>query len=79
MRDIAARVTSLGQSVIRDETRRRVSDVRRRHARARYPHAVRPFLVVQVDNDVSLDFVDVEEEPSGHLLEMITRHYGSGG
>jgi len=89
-----------------------------------------PFLVVQVDNDVSLDFVDVEElhpqhyaflvgeddfdailarirqrgltfwadpfrrvagewntedggrglyweEPSGHLLEMITRPYGS--
>lgn len=35
--------------------------------------------MVQVDNDVSLDFVDVEEEPSGHLLEMITRHYGSGG
>jgi len=90
-----------------------------------------PFLVVQVDNDVSLDFIDVEElhpqhyaflvgeddfdailarirqrgltfwadpfrrvagewntedggrglyweEPSGHLLEMITRPYGSG-
>jgi extradiol dioxygenase family protein len=89
-----------------------------------------PFLVVQVDNDVSLDFIDVEElhpqhyaflvgeddfdailarirqrgltfwadpfrrvagewntedggrglyweEPSGHLLEMITRPYGS--
>jgi extradiol dioxygenase family protein len=89
------------------------------------------FLVVQVDNDVSLDFIDVEElhpqhyaflvgeddfdailarirqrgltfwadpfrrvagewntedggrglyweEPSGHLLEMITRPYGSG-
>jgi extradiol dioxygenase family protein len=91
-----------------------------------------PFQVVQVDNDVSLDFVDVEvlhpqhyaflvgeddfdailgrirergitfwadpfrrragewntedggrglywEEPSGHLLEIITRPYGSGG
>ena len=91
-----------------------------------------PFLVVQVDNDVSLDFIDVEElhpqhyaflvsegefdeilgrirergltfwsepfqrragewntddggrglyweEPSGHLLEIITRPYGSGG
>ena len=90
-----------------------------------------PFLVVQVDNDVSLDFIDVEilhaqhyaflvsetefdqilvrirtkgltfwadpfkktvgkwntddggrglywEEPSGHLLEIITRPYGSG-
>ena len=91
-----------------------------------------PFLVVQVENDVSLDFIDVEvlhpqhyaflvsegefdeilgrirergltfwadpfqrragewntddggrglywEEPSGHLLEIITRPYGSGG
>jgi catechol 2,3-dioxygenase-like lactoylglutathione lyase family enzyme len=91
-----------------------------------------PFLVLQVDNDVSLDFIDVEElhpqhyaflvtepefdeiharitargltywadpacsrpdeintndggrglywqEPSGHLLEIITRPYGSGG
>ncbi len=91
-----------------------------------------PFLVVQVDNEVSLDFIDVEllhpqhyaflvgepefdeilarirgrdltfwadpskkragewnthdggrglywEEPSGHLLEIITRPYGSGG
>jgi hypothetical protein len=90
-----------------------------------------PFLVVQVDNDVSLDFIDVEvlhpqhyaflvddtgfdeilgrirsraltfwadpfkkdegrwntddggrglywEEPSGHLLEIITKPYGSG-
>jgi extradiol dioxygenase family protein len=95
------------------------------------PTAYGPFLVVQVANDVSLDFVDVEElhpqhyaflvsetefdeilgrlrardvtfwadpfqrsagrwntddggrglywqEPSGHLLEMITRPYGSG-
>jgi catechol 2,3-dioxygenase-like lactoylglutathione lyase family enzyme len=91
-----------------------------------------PFLVLQVDNDVSLDFIDVDElhpqhyaflvtepefdeihgritargltywadparsrpdqintndggrglywqEPSGHLLEIITRPYGSGG
>jgi extradiol dioxygenase family protein len=90
-----------------------------------------PFLVVQLHNDVSLDFIDVEEvhpqhyaflvseadfdvirgrivdrgltywadpfqghpreintddggrglyweEPSGHMLEIITRHYGSG-
>jgi catechol 2,3-dioxygenase-like lactoylglutathione lyase family enzyme len=91
-----------------------------------------PFLVLQVDNEVSLDFIDVDElhpqhyaflvtepefdeihdrirqrgltywadpgrsqpgeinthdggrgvywqEPSGHLLEIITRPYGSGG
>lgn len=91
-----------------------------------------PFLVVQVDNDVSLDFIEVEElhpqhyaflvsedefdeihtriqerglpwwadpfkrmagewntddggrglyweDPSGHMLEIITRPYGSGG
>jgi catechol 2,3-dioxygenase-like lactoylglutathione lyase family enzyme len=96
------------------------------------PTAYGPFLVVQVENDVSLDFIDVEElhpqhyaflvgegefdqilerirergltfwadpfqrragewntddggrglyweEPSGHLLEIITRPYGSGG
>ena len=92
------------------------------------PTAYGPFLVVQVENDVSLDFIDVEElhpqhyaflvsegeilgrvrergltfwadpfqrsagewntddggrglyweEPSGHLLEIITRPYGSG-
>jgi catechol 2,3-dioxygenase-like lactoylglutathione lyase family enzyme len=95
------------------------------------PKPYGPFLVVQVDNDVSLDFIDVEvlhpqhyaflvsdaefdeildrirargltfwadpfkqsagswntddggrglywEEPSGHLLEIITRPYGSG-
>jgi len=95
------------------------------------PTTYGPFLVVQVDNDVSLDFIDVEvihpqhyaflvseaefdeilgrirarqltywssphrtganewntddggrglywEEPSGHLLEIITRPYGSG-
>jgi hypothetical protein len=45
-----------------------------------------PFLVVQVDNDVSLDFADDHggrgvywEDPSGHFLEIITRPYGSGG
>jgi extradiol dioxygenase family protein len=96
------------------------------------PTSYGPFLVVQVENDVSLDFIDVEElhpqhyaflvgegefdeilgrirergltfwadpfqrragewntddggrglyweEPSGHLLEIITRPYGSGG
>jgi catechol 2,3-dioxygenase-like lactoylglutathione lyase family enzyme len=96
------------------------------------PTVYGPFLVVQVDNEVSLDFVDVDllhpqhyaflvgetefdeilarirdrdltfwaepskqqagewntndggrglywEEPSGHLLEIITRPYGSGG
>jgi extradiol dioxygenase family protein len=95
------------------------------------PTTYGPFLVLQLHNDVSLDFIDVEEvhpqhyaflvseadfdaihrrivergvtfwadpyqrqpgevntedggrgvyweEPSGHLLEMITRHYGSG-
>jgi catechol 2,3-dioxygenase-like lactoylglutathione lyase family enzyme len=95
------------------------------------PTSYGPFLVVQVDNDVSLDFIDVEvlhpqhyaflvsdtefdeilgrirsraltfwadpfkkragrwntddggrglywEEPSGHLLEIITKPYGSG-
>lgn len=95
------------------------------------PTAYGPFLVVQLDNDVSLDFIDVEtvhrqhyaflvteaefdgiharvtqrgldfwadpfkrlpgevntddggrgmywEEPSGHLLEAMTRPYGSG-
>ena len=95
------------------------------------PYSYEPFTVVQLANDVSLDFIEVEEvhrqhyaflvsepefdvirarieargltfwadpfrrrpgevntddggrglyweEPSGHLLEMITRHYGSG-
>ena len=51
------------------------------------------FLVVQADNGVSLDFSETSEEintrdggrglyfedPDGHLLEILTRPYGSGG
>ncbi len=50
------------------------------------------FLVVEADNGVSLDFSEASgsitsqhyaflfgDDPDGHLLEIITRPYGSGG
>lgn len=50
------------------------------------PTAYGPFMVLQLDNGVSLDYLEHDgdiasahfEDPNGHNMEVLTRPYGSG-